>query len=126
MAQILIVEDEDDIRAVFAQALEKAGFDVVEAETADAATWKFESDFPEMLVTDIHLPGTLSGVGLAQMARDRLPGLPILFITGREPISDFTQPYAVLLKPFGLAKFIRSIRRLIDESVEQLPVCPHP
>jgi hypothetical protein len=49
MAQILIVEDEDNIRAMFVLALREAGFDVVEAETADSATWKFESEFPEML-----------------------------------------------------------------------------
>jgi DNA-binding NtrC family response regulator len=121
MAQILIVEDEDDLRAVFAQVLEQAGFDVVEAETADSATWKFESEFPEMLVTDIHLPGTLNGVGLAQMARDRLPGLPILFITGRELVEHFSQPYAVLLKPFGLTELVHGVRRLMNQAA-QLPV----
>jgi DNA-binding NtrC family response regulator len=119
MAQILIVEDEDNIRAVFVLALREAGFDVVEAETADSATWKFESEFPEMLVTDIHLPGTLNGMELAQMARDRLPGLPILFITGREPVMDFTQPYSVLLKPFGTAELAHGVKRLLDMTMAQ-------
>ena len=74
--RVLIVEDEFLIRMTLAEALGDEGFDVVEAETGDAALPILRAD-PEirLLLTDIQLPGVLNGKSLAQKAREHLPTL---------------------------------------------------
>jgi DNA-binding response OmpR family regulator len=80
----LIVEDEFLVRLTLAEALADEGFDVIEAETADEAIDLLQADDGiQLLLTDIQLPGRLNGHELARRARQSVPGLPIIFMTGR-------------------------------------------
>lgn len=112
--RVLIVEDEFLIRMTLSEALGDEGFDVVEAETADAALPMLKAD-PEiqLLLTDIQLPGVLNGRTLAQRAREHVPTLPIIFTTGQPDPNDTPSPLDVFIsKPYTLNDICDAARRL--------------
>lgn len=59
--KILVVEDEFLVRELVADELREAGFDVLEAETGAEAVAQCEGQDPDVLFTDIRLPGNLDG-----------------------------------------------------------------
>ena len=112
--RVLVVEDEFLIRMTLTEALGDEGFDVVEAETGDAALPMLEAD-PNirLLLTDIQLPGRLNGRALAQKARECKPTLPIIYMTGRPDPGDVTSPLDVFIsKPYTLNDICEAARRL--------------
>ena len=81
--RVLLVEDEAPLRRLAARALSAAGHAVQEAEDAEAAMEAVEGGFvPEVLVSDVTMPGEMDGVALAEVLRARLPGLPVVLASG--------------------------------------------
>lgn len=112
--RVLVVEDEFLIRMTLAEALADEGFDVIEAETGDDALPILKSD-PNirLLLTDIQLPGILNGRTLATQAREHLPTLPIIFMTGQPDSSDRANDRDVFIsKPYTLFDICEAARRL--------------
>jgi len=113
--RVLVVEDEFLIRLTLSEALSDEGFDVIEAETGDEALPILQSD-PAicLLLTDIQLPGVLNGLMLASKAREQLPALPVIFMTGRPSIEGrLLSPLDVFInKPYTLADICDAARRL--------------
>ena len=116
--RVLIVEDERLNREIMAEALLDAGFVVDEATSADEAVAMLGSEGYELLVTDIHMPGHMDGIGLAQHVHEQNPKMPIVFVTGRPDVlarlRDAGIPGTSLAKPFALDELVRVVRRLID------------
>jgi CheY-like chemotaxis protein len=84
----LVVEDETLIRMVTAEELADAGFEIVESATADEALEMLDDGLrPDLIVTDVMMPGGLDGIGLARLARKRYPTLPIIIVSG---FSDYS------------------------------------
>lgn len=114
--RILVVEDEFLIRLTLVEALSDEGFVVLEAETGDAALPILQSnDTISLLLTDIQLPGTLNGHALASKARENLPDLPIIFMTGRPSAADGADGSdrdVFISKPYTLANICQTARRL--------------
>ncbi len=82
---ILLVEDEAPLRRLAERALLRAGHDVAVAEDAESALEMVEAGLvPSMLVSDVSMPG-MDGVALANILRSRLPGLPVLLVSGYAP-----------------------------------------
>ena len=110
---ILFVEDEPDSRALTALAIEKLGYRVVQAASAEEAMNFLRTDRFDVLLTDVTLPGAHGDV-LAAEARMLDPTIRLIFATGRRDIPDTTTPGldpAVLRKPFdieALEKVLRS------------------
>ena len=80
---VLLVEDDNDLRALIARQLRSLGYRVL--STADATTALAAlAERPEIacLLTDLILPGGLSGQDIARLASRRRPGLPVLYISG--------------------------------------------
>ncbi|WP_454886670.1 response regulator [Sphingomonas oryzagri] len=100
---ILVVEDEFLIRLDAVDRLQDAGFEVMEAESADEAIRILETtDEVHILFTDVEMPGSMDGFALAQIARDRWPPIEIIVASGRRrpdetPLPDrgqfFGKPY---------------------------------
>ncbi len=92
---VLVVEDEAVIRAILAEELEDAGFAVVEADSADAAVAVFagRSDIGAV-VTDVRMPGSMDGIGLARWMREHAPAVPIIITSGFA-----TQPDVAAINP---------------------------
>ena len=82
-ARVLLVEDDAGVRQVIRRVLARAGLQVVEAPSGDAAAALMEADKGfDMLVTDVRMPGTCDGVSLALDWRQQVPGRPVLFVSG--------------------------------------------
>jgi DNA-binding response OmpR family regulator len=117
--RVLIVEDEMLNREIMAEALVEAGFAVDEANSADEAVKLLDSDGYELLVTDIHMPGRMDGIGLAQHAHNTHPTMPIVFVTGRPDVLARLRnagiPGTSLAKPFELDELVRVVSRLIGQ-----------
>ena len=114
--RILVVEDEFLIRLTLVEALGDEGFEVLEAETGDAALPILQSD-PDitLLLTDIQLPGVLDGRRLAALAREGRPELPVLFMTGRPDPAAEAGASALdryIAKPYTLNDICAAVRGL--------------
>jgi CheY-like chemotaxis protein len=82
---ILIVEDEPLVRLYAAETVADAGFEVIEAASADEAIRILESRSDIRVVfTDIHMPGSMDGLKLAHAVRNRWPPIKIIVTSGRE------------------------------------------
>jgi CheY-like chemotaxis protein len=80
---VLLVEDNDDVRAVTARRLRRLGYTVVAAENGQRAIEILKTDTAlDLVFSDIVMPGGVSGFDLAQWVRKNRPELPILLTTG--------------------------------------------
>src|SRR5215207_7759797 len=73
--RVLVVEDDDLVRTVAVDALEDAGFEVIEAATAEEAIDRCEQRRADVLLTEIMLSGTFDGWDLAEQCRSADPDL---------------------------------------------------
>jgi two-component system cell cycle sensor histidine kinase/response regulator CckA len=81
--RVLLVEDEAPLRMLTRRALVGAGHEVQAAEDAEAALLAIEGGFaPDVLVTDVTMPGEMDGIALAEALRERLPGLRVVLVSG--------------------------------------------
>jgi hypothetical protein len=122
-ATLLLVEDEAGIRGLVAKALERQGYEVLQAATpADAlAVCSDLAAPPDALITDLMVPG-MSGGELAARLREQWPGMRVLFISGytsdtalAEKIGSGTLPENTrfLAKPFTTAQLAAEIKDLL-------------
>jgi CheY-like chemotaxis protein len=90
---VLIVEDEPLVRMGAVKIIEDAGFDVIEAASADEAIRILEcrSDI-RVVFTDIHMPGSMDGLKLAHAVRNRWPPIKIIVTSGRDLITEQDLP----------------------------------
>ena len=79
----LLVEDDPFMRTMLAIALEEGGFRVVEAQNADAAMKILkQGEKINVVITDVKMPGSMDGVGLAGWMREEAPGVPVILVSG--------------------------------------------
>ena len=120
--KILIVEDEPEIRELLSFALSREGYDVLEAETAEAALLKMDSRMPDLAVVDWMLPG-MDGVELARRIRRDEVGsdLPIIMLTARGDEPDKLKSFAsgvddYITKPFSPRELLARVKALLRRS----------
>ncbi len=114
---LLLVEDDTLVRMTVAMMLEDDGFGVIEAGSADEA-WRLINGGlqVEAVVTDVDLGHGPTGIQMVEGLREVLPGVVIVFITGR-PASmmgrDLGPGEAVLAKPFQGSDLSNTLRSLV-------------
>lgn len=115
---ILLVEDDDLLRAHAASQLQRLGYQVISVAGGEEALARLESRPPvQLLFTDLTLPGPLDGDALAREARVRWPGVRVLFTSGKAPrdagSGDGTgRPF--LPKPYRRDALAAMVRRALD------------
>jgi CheY-like chemotaxis protein len=99
--RVLIVEDEDTIREITAAELREAGYNVLEAPTGDEAlAMLHRGEMPDVLFTDIRLPGKTDGWKVAKQFRAAAPNLPVLYATGYSGSHDPVEGSIFFRKPY--------------------------
>ena len=117
---VLVVDDEAAIRMLVVELLDELGYAAIEAEDGAAGLRALQSGASiDLLVTDVGMPGGITGRHLADAARALRPGLRVLFITGyaeTAALSDARMTgVRVLAKPFSLDVLAAQIRELTAE-----------
>ncbi|WP_207878909.1 response regulator [Pseudomonas sp. 32_A] len=119
--RILLVEDQAALRVVVCEVLEELGYRVDAFENGPAALAHLQAgERPDLLLSDIGLPGGLNGRQLAERCRERHPDLKVLFITGYDEsaaLSDgqLLQGTQVLTKPFELQVLAERVGMLLED-----------
>lgn len=116
---ILVVEDEVLIRFVVAAYLRDCGFRVVEATSADEAIAVLEapSTAVDLVFSDVNMPGSRDGFGLARWIREHRAGLPIILTSGiartAELSVDLCELGPIEEKPYSVEDLASRIQRVL-------------
>jgi two-component system nitrogen regulation response regulator NtrX len=87
---ILIIDDEGNIRRMLRALLEEEGYGVREAESAESGLEEISRESPEVVLLDLRLPG-LSGLEALPRIGDLCPGVPVVMMSGRATLGDAVQ-----------------------------------
>lgn len=115
--QILIVEDDRDLREALVTTLELARFRVREADSAEQALERLAEASVDMVVSDVNMPG-MSGHQLLDEIQRHYPGLPTMLITAYGQISDAVHAMQAgatdyLVKPFEPQVLVEAVQRIV-------------
>jgi two-component system nitrogen regulation response regulator GlnG len=120
MKPVWIVDDDRSIRWVIEKALSREGIAFDSFASAQDALAALSAGAPEVLVSDIRMPG-LSGLELLQTVKDRHPAVPVIVMTAYSDLDSAVAAfqggaYEYLPKPFDVDQAVDLIRRALDES----------
>ena len=123
MKPIWIVDDDQSIRFVLEKALAREDLPVRSFTNPRDVLAALEDDEPQVLVSDIRMPGG-SGIDLLSKVKARFPGLPVIIMTAYSDLDSVVSAFQggafeYLPKPFDLPKAVELIRRAVDESVRE-------
>ena len=111
--RVLIVEDEALVRIVAATMLQDAGFDTLEADSAEGALHMLEEDHDvSVLFSDIQLAGKMDGLALARTVHDRWPEIGLVLTSGGVNIRKDQIPDDgdFLPKPYDANEMVEAVR----------------
>jgi CheY-like chemotaxis protein len=115
---VLVVEDEPLVRMVSAATIEEAGFETIEAVGAESAIAILEDRKDIRIVfADIHMPGSMDGLRLARVVRNRWPPIELILTSGVMKIAqrDLPERSVFLAKPYSMDALTAALTRF-DES----------
>ena len=123
MKPVWVVDDDRSIRWVFEKALSREGIPYKTFGLAEDAMHALEHDSPQVLVSDIRMPGA-SGLELLQNVKDRYPQLPVIVMTAFSDLESAVAAFQggafeYLPKPFDVDQAVDLIRRALDESLRE-------
>jgi CheY-like chemotaxis protein len=112
---VLVLEDESDVRQTLCEQLHQLGYLTLEAETGEQALKMLEASADiELFISDLMLPGALSGAEVIHHVRTHFPHLPVLLVSGQDlrPTHNPQLPDVELLrKPFTRAQLAQALRK---------------
>ncbi len=123
MKPIWIVDDDESIRWVLEKALARENLATRSFSNVRDAVAALDSGIPQVLVSDIRMPGE-SGLELLQIVKARYPGLPVIVMTAFSDLDSAVAAFQggafeYLAKPFDLDKAVELIRRALEESLRE-------
>ncbi len=123
MKPIWIVDDDQSIRFVLEKALAREEFAVRSFTNVRDVLAALDDDEPQVLVSDIRMPGG-SGLELLAKLRERMPGLPVIIMTAYSDLDSAVSAFQggafeYLPKPFDVPKAVELIRRAVEESLRE-------
>ncbi len=118
--EILIVDDEPDIRLLMDGILRDEGYETRQAASAEAALAAFRARRPSLVALDIWLQGSrIDGLGVLQAMRAEEPGVPVVMISGHGNIETAVSAiqqgaYDFIEKPFNSDRLLLVVRRALE------------
>lgn len=124
MAKILIIEDEEDIRSLYKRLLHQAGHDVIEAADGDEGISLYRSELPDLIITDIIMPGKEGIETIMELRRD-FPEVKIIAISGGGQVlpgsvclqlAEKLGAAKTLAKPFSKQELLEAVGEILEQS----------
>jgi two-component system nitrogen regulation response regulator NtrX len=117
---LLIVDDEANIRRMLRALLESEGYRVREAESAEAAVTEVEEAMPEVVLLDLMLPG-MTGLEALPLLTDAAPGVPVVMMSGQATLSDAVKAtrlgaFHFIEKPLTPEAILLTVRGAVEVS----------
>jgi len=130
MKPVWIVDDDRSIRWVFEKALSREGIEFVSFASAREALDALSGGAPQVLVSDIRMPGP-SGLELLQTVKQRYPTVPVIIMTAYSDLDSAVAAfqggaYEYLPKPFDVDQAVDLIRRALEESQREAAAAEPP
>ena len=119
---ILIVEDEDDIRAMIGGILEDDGYEVRLTATSAEAINSLKSRKPSLMILDVWLKGsTMDGIELLDSIKKSHPNMPVIIISGHGTVETAVSAirkgaYDYIVKPFKADKLLVTCKRALENA----------
>jgi len=112
---VWVVDDDQSVRWVLEKALKQAEMETRSFERAEHLLEAIDEDEPDVLITDVRMPG-MSGIALLERLRDTRPGLPIIVITAHSDLENAVAAYKggafeYLPKPFDIDEAVDLVRK---------------
>ncbi len=120
---VWIVDDDRSIRWVLEKALQQEGMTTVSFENADTVMTRLSREQPDVLISDIRMPGT-SGLELLAKLREQFPRLPVIIMTAHSDLDSAVASYQggafeYLPKPFDVDEAVSLVKRAFQHAQEQ-------
>ncbi len=118
LGRVLIVEDDSLVADLASGMLSELGFDTTVTHSAKEALERLSGEQrPTLVLSDIVMPGGMSGIELARRIRGRLPELPILLTTGYSEMVGGEHDFPVLQKPYDMKSLASAIGKLLKQEI---------
>jgi two-component system nitrogen regulation response regulator GlnG len=122
-ANIWIIDDDKSIRWVLEKALKKTDMDVTSFENASKVLPSLERETPDVILSDIRMPG-MDGLALLEQINARYPEIPMIIMTAHSDLDSAVSAYQggafeYLPKPFDIDEAVELIRRALNHQREK-------
>jgi len=122
--KIWILDDDKSIRWVLQKALEKNNYNVMAFGNTNEAINQFNHDIPDLIVSDIKMPGE-SGLQFLEKVKGKFPSIPVIIMTAFSDLDSAVDSYAhgayeYLPKPFDIDNAISVINSAFKDKVQEL------
>ncbi len=112
---VWVVDDDQSVRWVLEKALKQADMEVRGFERAEPLLAAIETEKPDVLITDVRMPG-MSGIALLERISEACPGLPVIVITAHSDLENAVAAYKggafeYLPKPFDIDEAVALVRK---------------
>lgn len=122
-SRIIVIEDQEDLAALYEASLKKAGYEVINAYTGEEGVAEFQAGGADVIMLDMTLP-EMNGVQVLQEIRNLSTSVPVVVVTGET--SDETRQQCerlgdneYLTKPADYKSLLHTIRRSLSEPEEE-------
>ncbi|MDO8697427.1 MAG: nitrogen regulation protein NR(I) [Pseudomonas sp.] len=120
---VWIVDDDRSIRWVLEKALQQEGMTTVSFENADSVLTRLNREQPDVIISDIRMPGS-SGLDLLAKLRELYPRLPVIIMTAHSDLDSAVASYQggafeYLPKPFDVDEAVSLVKRAFQHAQEQ-------
>lgn len=121
LSEVLVVEDEEDVRKIIVSQLRSAGLKVMDVASGDIAVTLLDSGYrPKLILSDVILSGKIQGPELGRIAHEKVRDLKVVFLSGypneaATMSSHMLDTDVQLIKPVRKDKLIRTVKRALEE-----------
>jgi CheY-like chemotaxis protein len=123
MPLINVVDDDESIRFMLRLMLERAGYDVIEAESGEECLEKFESVRPDLILLDINMTG-INGWDVSKQIKEKMPVIlvPISMLSGLKTEEDLRRSFeyahadAHIKKPIDRKELLDTVKILLEKA----------
>lgn len=115
---VIVVEDEFLIRAMLSDELRNVGYLVIEACDAHEALSVLKTITPDLIISDVRMPGPMDGLGLLEQVRKTMPTLPVIIISGHlHPAQALVEGATQFVaKPYLLEAVVLAVQEALGEA----------